>query len=154
MGEGEGEGATMRVQVKATSKPYTTAYQWSCSAGQPKRPFRPLNHLSGDDPIPFELIGYPAKLGIDKPYLCHVGLGPSLVLRVRCRDPSFTLRGPVDLPPCIRHLLRSVTTGFWQGAPWRVLARHLWPRAAYHGQLQSAFFDYLALTCSDRPAWG
>jgi hypothetical protein len=61
-----GESATMRVQVKATRKPYTTAYKWSCSAGQPKRPFRPLNHLSGDDPIPLELIRNPPDLGVDE----------------------------------------------------------------------------------------
>ena len=32
------ESAAMRVQVKATQKPYHTWYQWSCSVGRPKRP--------------------------------------------------------------------------------------------------------------------
>jgi len=35
--------------------------------------------------------------------------------------------GPMERPPCILHLLRSVTTGFLQAVPWRVLARQRWP---------------------------
>ena len=53
-----------------------------------------LNHLSGDDPIPSKCIGYPPQLCIYIPNLFHVGRGPSSVLRVRRRDPSFALRGP------------------------------------------------------------
>ena len=52
---------------------------------------------------------------------------PCLVLAAATRALPSAVLGPVDLPPCIRHLLRSVTTGFWQGVPWRVLARHLCP---------------------------
>ena len=37
------------------------------------------------------------------------------------------VHGPVDLPPCILHLLRLVVTGFWQRVPLRDLAKHLVP---------------------------
>ena len=56
---------------------------------------------------------------------CALDRRPCFVCAAIERALPSGVRGPVDLPPCIRHLFRSVTTGFRQGVPWRVLAKHL-----------------------------
>ena len=58
---------------------------------------------------------------------CSLDRRPCFVCAAMERALPSGVRGPVDLPPCNLHLLRLVTTGFWQRVPWRVLARHLWP---------------------------
>ena len=35
--------------------------------------------------------------------------------------------GPVDRPPCSRQRVLSLSGGFWQAVPLRVLASHRWP---------------------------
>ena len=49
---------------------------------------------SGNKPVSLELVGDSPDLGINISNLCHVGLGPSPVLRVRRYGPRFTLHGP------------------------------------------------------------
>ena len=68
-------------------------------------------------------------------------LRPWFVCAAATRALPSEVRGPVDLPPCSLHRLRSLMAGFWQGVPLRVLARHLWPgrnpaQNALHGRLQ------------------
>ena len=58
---------------------------------------------------------------------CALDRCPCFVCAAMERALPSGVRGPVDLPPCILHLLRLVTTGFWQGVPWRVFAKHIVP---------------------------
>ena len=58
---------------------------------------------------------------------CALDRRPCFVCAAMERALPSGVRGPVDLPPCILHLLRLVTMGFWQRVPWRVFAKHLVP---------------------------
>jgi hypothetical protein len=52
---------------------------------------------------------------------------PCFVCAAAARALPSGVRGPVDLPPCNRHLVFPLSAAFWQGVPRRVLARQRLP---------------------------
>jgi len=58
---------------------------------------------------------------------CSLDRRPCFVCAAIDRALPSGVRGPVEQPPCNRHLFRPLSAAFWQGVLRRVLVRHRRP---------------------------